>query len=68
MGDLECGSYLSRSALSRAVARLERDGLVSRNMCENDRRSIFVCRTDAGPAVHDAAEATHRSVLQRTLH
>ncbi|MFD0742614.1 MarR family winged helix-turn-helix transcriptional regulator [Phytohabitans flavus] len=30
--------HLSQSALSRAVARLERDGLVCRALCEQDRR------------------------------
>jgi DNA-binding MarR family transcriptional regulator len=67
MGDLKRDLYLSQSALSRAVARLERDGLVARTMCENDRRSIFVCLTEPGREAHAAAKATHRDVLGRTL-
>lgn len=55
--------HLSQSALSRAVARLERDGLVSRSMCPEDRRAIAVCVTAEGRAVHDAAAPTHRAVL-----
>jgi DNA-binding MarR family transcriptional regulator len=67
MSDLTRDIYLSQSALSRAVARLEREGLVARSMCTEDRRSIFVCLTDAGRAAHAAAEPTHRAVLVRTL-
>lgn len=67
MSDLTRDIYLSQSALSRAVARLERDGFVSRSMCENDRRSIFVCLTETGRAAHNAAKVTHRNVLASTL-
>ena len=38
--------HLSQSAASRLVARMERDGLVERSMCEMDRRGIFVVLTD----------------------
>jgi DNA-binding MarR family transcriptional regulator len=63
MTDLAQDIYLSQSALSRAVARLEQDGLVKRNMCTDDRRAVFVCLTDRGREVHRAALPTHRSVL-----
>jgi DNA-binding MarR family transcriptional regulator len=63
MSDLAGQIYLSQSALSRAVARLEQDGLVKRNMCTDDRRAVFVCLTDRGREVHRAALPTHRSVL-----
>ena len=66
MTDLTADIYLSQSALSRAVARLESDGLVHRNMCDNDRRALFVCLTDAGRKVHEAARPTHREVLGST--
>lgn len=59
--------YLSQSALSRAVARLERAGLVNRSMCDNDRRSVFVCPTDEGRALYQAAKETHRKVLAEHL-
>ena len=67
VSDLANDIYLSQSALSRAVARLERDGLVSRSMCSDDRRAIFVCLTDRGRAVHADATPTHREVLANTL-
>lgn len=63
MSDLTGDIYLSQSALSRAVARLESDGLVHRSMCTDDRRAIFVCLTDAGRKVHKDAKPTHREVL-----
>ncbi|MEV5647840.1 MarR family transcriptional regulator [Nocardia sp. NPDC052254] len=67
MSDLAGDIHLSQSALSRAVARLEKDGLVDRTLCTEDRRAIYVCLTDRGRAVHDAAAPTHREILQRTL-
>lgn len=67
MSDLAQDIHLSQSALSRAVARLERDGLVDRTLCTEDRRAVFVCLTDKGRAVHSAAAPTHREVLRRTL-
>jgi DNA-binding MarR family transcriptional regulator len=58
---------LSQSALSRVVARLERDGLVQRTMCADDRRGIYVMLTDAGRARHAEAVSTHREVLAEHL-
>jgi DNA-binding MarR family transcriptional regulator len=55
--------YLSQSALSRTVARLERNGLVVRTMCADDRRAIFVSLTDAGRLRHAEARRTQRAVL-----
>ncbi|KZM68295.1 MarR family winged helix-turn-helix transcriptional regulator [Nocardia terpenica] len=68
MSELAGDIYLSQSALSRAVARLEREGLVSRSMCTDDRRAIYVCLTDKGRALHASAAPTHREVLGSTLH
>ncbi|MGK8521487.1 MarR family winged helix-turn-helix transcriptional regulator [Nocardia asteroides] len=66
MSDLANDIYLSQSALSRAVARLERDGLVRRTMCAQDRRAVFVCLTEKGREVYEQALPTHRSVLNDT--
>jgi DNA-binding MarR family transcriptional regulator len=66
MNDLSGDIHLSQSALSRAVARLERDGLVKRNMCADDRRGVFVCLTPKGKKVHEQAVPTHRAVLGET--
>jgi DNA-binding MarR family transcriptional regulator len=66
MQDLAQDIHLSQSALSRAVARLEKDGLVARSLCENDRRGVFVCLTEKGRRVHREAVPTHRGVLGAT--
>jgi DNA-binding MarR family transcriptional regulator len=67
MHDLAEDMYLSQSALSRTVARLERAGLVSRTMCADDRRAIVVTLTDAGRALHAEARRTQRAVLAEHL-
>lgn len=59
--------HLSQSALSRTVARLEKDGLVERALCTSDRRGVFVHLTVAGRERHAAARPTHRSVINDTL-
>src|SRR5689334_10171790 len=59
--------HLSQSALSRVVARLEAEGLVKRAMCQEDRRGVYACLTDAGRERHAAAQPTHRAVLAENL-
>ncbi|MFB9839622.1 MarR family winged helix-turn-helix transcriptional regulator [Actinoallomurus acaciae] len=67
MHDLAGDMYLSQSALSRTVARLERAGLVERTMCADDRRAIFVTLTEAGRERHAQARRTQRAVLSEHL-
>ena len=59
--------HLSQSALSRVVARLERDGLAERGMCAEDRRGIYVCITDDGRSKYEAARGAHREALVSAL-
>lgn len=59
--------HLSQSALSRLVARLEKDGLVRRAMCVEDRRGVRVELTDAGRNCHAEARPLQREVLSRML-
>jgi DNA-binding MarR family transcriptional regulator len=59
--------HLSQSALSRVVARLEREELVCRSMCPEDRRGIFVRLTEIGQAKHVEARDTQRRVLANML-
>ena len=59
--------YLSQSALSRVVARLEAEGLVERAICDYDRRGIFASLTAAGRKRHAQALPTHREVLREML-
>ncbi|MBN6037292.1 MarR family winged helix-turn-helix transcriptional regulator [Amycolatopsis sp. 195334CR] len=66
--DLTDAVHLSQSATSRLVARLEREGLVERAICDADRRGIFITLTDAGRRRYAEAKPTHRAILSRTLH
>ncbi|MGI5400663.1 MarR family winged helix-turn-helix transcriptional regulator [Streptomyces sp. CA-135486] len=59
--------HLSQSALSRLIARLEKDGLVTRGMCSEDRRGVRVELTDAGRARHAEVQPLQRAVLSRML-
>src|SRR4051794_33260236 len=63
MQELAAEMYLSQSALSRTVARLEKGGLVGRSLCEDDRRGVFVTVTEEGLRRHAEARDTHRAIL-----
>ncbi|MFB7127148.1 MULTISPECIES: MarR family winged helix-turn-helix transcriptional regulator [Streptomycetaceae] len=59
--------HLSQSALSRLIARLEKAGLVTRAMCESDRRGVVLTLTEAGRERYEQARPLHRQVLELTL-
>ncbi|PKW06154.1 DNA-binding transcriptional regulator, MarR family [Streptomyces sp. 1222.5] len=59
--------HLSQSALSRLVGRLEKDGLVERAMCAEDRRGVRVMLTEKGRALHGEVRPVQRAVLARML-
>ncbi|MFJ4868268.1 MarR family winged helix-turn-helix transcriptional regulator [Streptomyces sp. NPDC088757] len=59
--------HLSQSALSRLVARLEKDGLVARGMCPEDRRGVQVRLTERGSDRHAEVKPLQREVLTRML-
>ncbi|HET9380781.1 MAG TPA: MarR family transcriptional regulator [Streptomyces sp.] len=59
--------HLSQSALSRLIARLEKDGLVERSMCTEDRRGVWVTLTARGRALHAEVLPLQRAALERTL-
>jgi DNA-binding MarR family transcriptional regulator len=67
MQELAAAMYLSQSALSRTVARLEKSGLVERTHCQDDRRGVFVELTSAGLSKHTEARATQVRVLGEHL-
>jgi DNA-binding MarR family transcriptional regulator len=50
---------LSRSATTRLVDRLERDGLVERRACGSDRRGTFVSLTPKGEETFISAGRIH---------
>jgi DNA-binding MarR family transcriptional regulator len=57
-------AHLTQSALSRLVSRLEKDGLITRKTCSNDRRAQFVALTDEGRRRYREAKPTQRQVLR----
>jgi DNA-binding MarR family transcriptional regulator len=67
MQDLLSHMYLSQSALSRTVGRLEKHGLVERSLCQDDRRGVFVRITEAGRQRHTEAHQTQLQILNAYL-
>jgi DNA-binding MarR family transcriptional regulator len=59
MSDLAAQVTLSSSGLTRAVDRLEQEGLVAREPCESDRRGYFATLTPRGRTRIEAAAAAH---------
>lgn len=67
MQEIAAAMYLSQSALSRTVARLEKQGYVQRCLCEQDRRGVFVEITETGRRCHAQARDTHLKILAEHL-
>jgi DNA-binding MarR family transcriptional regulator len=59
MAELAEGVLLSRSGMTRLVDRLERDGLLTRDACDDDGRGTFAVLTDKGEACLAEARRTH---------
>lgn len=59
--------HLSQSALSRLIARLEKDGLVARSICAEDRRGVHVMLTAKGRDLHAEVLPLQRAALARAL-
>lgn len=59
--------HLSQSALSRLIGLLEKDGLVERSVCAEDRRGVWVALTAKGRALHTEVLPVQRAVLGRML-
>ncbi|MER8032319.1 MarR family transcriptional regulator [Streptomyces bauhiniae] len=59
--------HLSQSALSRLIGRLEKEGLVERTVCVEDRRGVWVSLTRRGRELHAEVLPLQRGVLERML-
>jgi DNA-binding MarR family transcriptional regulator len=59
MSELAERVLLSRSGLTRLVDRLEREGLVRREACEDDARGLFTVVTETGVDRLRTASPTH---------
>lgn len=67
MSQLAQHVLLSPAGATHLVTRLERDGLVRREVDPADRRRWFAVLTDDGDRALQAARITHNQVLRRTL-
>jgi DNA-binding MarR family transcriptional regulator len=64
MHELAAGVHLTQSALSRLVSKLEAEGLVTRCMCTEDRRSVVAAITAEGRSRYVSARPTQRAILR----
>ncbi|MFF1571611.1 MarR family winged helix-turn-helix transcriptional regulator [Leifsonia sp. NPDC058292] len=67
MQQLARASALSPSATTRLVNRLEERGLLTRVLCDDDRRGIYTELTAAGHRLLDTARPIHDDALERAL-
>src|SRR5919106_6003572 len=65
MGELAGALLLSRSGLTRLVDRLERQGMVERERCEDDARGYFAVITAAGRDRLLSARPAHLAGVRR---
>jgi DNA-binding MarR family transcriptional regulator len=65
MSELAASLLLSQSGVTRLVDRLERQGLVTRERCEEDGRGFFTVLTPTGQARFEAARPTHLAGVRR---
>ena len=59
MSELAAGVLLSRSGLTRLVDRMQREGLLRRERCEDDARGWFAAITPKGRELFTRARKTH---------
>ena len=67
MAELAEALVVSRSGVTRAVDRLTRQGLVSREPCNSDLRGTYATLTREGMARLLAAASTHQAAVQHYL-
>lgn len=63
--DLAAQSLLTRSGISRVVERMEKAGLVTREVAAEDRRGAYAVLTEAGLARLQKAGQTHMDVVRQ---
>jgi DNA-binding MarR family transcriptional regulator len=67
MTDLAERAKITRSRLTYAVTRLEKDGLIRRKDCQWDKRSSFATLTDEGMAVLERTAPGHVETVRSLL-
>lgn len=65
MSELAASLLLSQSGVTRLVDRLEREGLVRRERCEEDARGFFAVLSQEGEARFRAVRPTHLAGVRR---
>jgi DNA-binding MarR family transcriptional regulator len=67
MTELAMYAKITRSRLSHAIARLEKNGWVRREDCDSDKRGQFAVLTDQGMDVLRRAAPGHVAVVRNAL-
>ena len=67
MRDLAESVIVSKSRLSHQIARLERDGHVRRENCEDDRRGLWAVLTEEGTAALGRAAPGHATRVRSLM-
>ncbi len=67
MSELAAQTSLTPSGLTRAVDRLQQQGLVARRVCPEDRRGAFAVLTPAGQELMDRAIPDHVAHVNEVL-
>ncbi|WP_328769379.1 MarR family winged helix-turn-helix transcriptional regulator [Streptomyces sp. NBC_00286] len=67
MTELAMSMKITRSRLSHAVARLEKNGWVRREDCPSDKRGQFAIITDQGMTVLKEAAPGHVNAVRRAI-
>src|SRR5688572_21865451 len=65
MGELADRLLLSRSGITRLADRLEKQGLIERQRCDNDGRGYFALLTNRGRELVTAARPDHLAGVRR---
>ena len=67
MTELAMTAKITRSRLSHAIARLEKNGLVRRENCPSDKRGQFAVLTEEGAAVLGRTAPGHVTAVRQAL-
>ncbi|MFK8910892.1 MarR family winged helix-turn-helix transcriptional regulator [Streptomyces sp. YS-3] len=67
MTELAIGAKITRSRLSHAIARLEKNGWVRREDCPSDKRGQFAALTDEGFAVVERTAPGHVAAVRQAM-
>src|SRR5215218_7581567 len=65
MAEIADHTFLSRSGVTRLVDRLERDGLLRRDVCSSDARGCYAVLTDEGADLLAEARPAHLDGVRR---